>query len=131
MIDGGGGGGGVYLESYTREARFLTRWDQHAFAQRQEEEREEEEEEEFNGKPYTSTLKYLDKRSDQTNLGLDIVFEMCVCLWHVFMLYLSVCARENEESVDRRVYYGSTQGEAVPANTVYSRCCGLLREKLS
>jgi hypothetical protein len=24
-----GGGGGVYLESYTREARFLTRWDQH------------------------------------------------------------------------------------------------------
>ena len=23
---GGGGGGGVYLESYTREARFLTRW---------------------------------------------------------------------------------------------------------
>ena len=33
---GGGGGGGVYLESYTREARFLTRWDQ-------EEEEEEEE----------------------------------------------------------------------------------------
>ena len=33
---GGGGGGGVYLESYTREARFLTRWDQ------QEEEEEEE-----------------------------------------------------------------------------------------
>ena len=32
--EGGGGGGGVYLESYTREARFLTRW-------------EEEEEEEF------------------------------------------------------------------------------------
>ena len=31
---GGGGGGGVYLESYTREARFLTRWDQHAVAQR-------------------------------------------------------------------------------------------------
>ena len=30
----GGGGGGVYLESYTREARFLTRWDQHAVAQR-------------------------------------------------------------------------------------------------
>ena len=28
------GGGGVYLESYTREARFLTRWDQHAVAQR-------------------------------------------------------------------------------------------------
>jgi len=27
-------GGGVYLESYTREARFLTRWDQHAVAQR-------------------------------------------------------------------------------------------------
>ena len=26
---GGGGGGGVYIESYTREARFLTRWDQH------------------------------------------------------------------------------------------------------
>ena len=24
------GGGGVYLESYTCEARFLTRWDQHA-----------------------------------------------------------------------------------------------------
>jgi len=35
---GGGGGGGVYLESYTREARFLTRWDQHAVAQRREEE---------------------------------------------------------------------------------------------
>ena len=31
---GGGGGGGVYLESYTREARFLTRWDQHAVALR-------------------------------------------------------------------------------------------------
>ena len=29
---GGGGGGGVYLESCTREARFLTRWDQHAVA---------------------------------------------------------------------------------------------------
>ena len=28
-------GGGVDLESYTREARFLTRWDQHAVAQRQ------------------------------------------------------------------------------------------------
>ena len=27
-------GGGVYSESYTREARFLKRWDQHAFAQR-------------------------------------------------------------------------------------------------
>jgi hypothetical protein len=27
-------GGGVYLESYTRKARFLTRWDQHAVAQR-------------------------------------------------------------------------------------------------
>ena len=34
----GGGGGGVYLESYTREARFLTRWDQHAVAQQGEEE---------------------------------------------------------------------------------------------
>ena len=33
-LAGGGGGGGVYLESYTREARFLTRWDQHAVAQR-------------------------------------------------------------------------------------------------
>ena len=31
---GGGGGGGVYVESYTREARFLTRWDQHAVALR-------------------------------------------------------------------------------------------------
>ena len=29
---GGGGGGGVYLESYAREARFLTRWDRHAVA---------------------------------------------------------------------------------------------------
>ena len=26
--------GGVYLELYTREARFLTRWDQHAVALR-------------------------------------------------------------------------------------------------
>jgi len=26
---GGGGGGGVYSGSYTREAPFLTRWDQH------------------------------------------------------------------------------------------------------
>ena len=42
---GGGGGGEVYLESYTREARFLTRWDQHAVAQRRREEEEEEEEE--------------------------------------------------------------------------------------
>ena len=25
--NGGGGGGGVYPESYTRGARFLTRWD--------------------------------------------------------------------------------------------------------
>ena len=33
---GGGGGGGVYLESYTREARVLTRWDQHAVAQQRE-----------------------------------------------------------------------------------------------
>ena len=33
--DGGEGGGGVYLESYTREARFLTGWEQHAVAQRQ------------------------------------------------------------------------------------------------
>jgi hypothetical protein len=40
-IGGGrGGGGGVYLESYTREARILTRWDQG-------DEEEEEEEEEF------------------------------------------------------------------------------------
>ena len=31
---GGGGGEGVYLESYTREARFLTRWDQHAVLRR-------------------------------------------------------------------------------------------------
>ena len=30
---GGGGGGGVYSESYIRR-RFLTRWDQHAVAQR-------------------------------------------------------------------------------------------------
>ena len=29
------GGGGVYSDSYTSEARFLTRWDQHAVAQRQ------------------------------------------------------------------------------------------------
>jgi hypothetical protein len=36
-----GGGGGVCLESYTREARFLTRWDQH-----EEEDEEEKEEEE-------------------------------------------------------------------------------------
>ena len=35
---GGGGGGGVYLESYTREARFLTRWDQHAVEEEEEEE---------------------------------------------------------------------------------------------
>ena len=28
------GGGRVYSESYTREARCLTRWDQHAVAQR-------------------------------------------------------------------------------------------------
>jgi hypothetical protein len=33
-----GRGGGVYLESYTREVRFLMRWDQHA---------EEEDDEEF------------------------------------------------------------------------------------
>ena len=26
----GDGGGGVYFESYTREARFVTKWDQHA-----------------------------------------------------------------------------------------------------
>ena len=31
---GGGGGGGVYSDLYTRGARFLTRWDQHAVAQR-------------------------------------------------------------------------------------------------
>ena len=30
VLVGGGGGGGVYLESYTCEARFLTRWDHHA-----------------------------------------------------------------------------------------------------
>ena len=36
--------GGVYLESYTREARFLTRWDHHT---QQEEVEEEEGEEEF------------------------------------------------------------------------------------
>ena len=35
---GGGGGGGVDLESYTREARFLTRWDQHSITQEVEEE---------------------------------------------------------------------------------------------
>ena len=29
-----GGGAGVHAESYTREARFLTRWDQHAVALR-------------------------------------------------------------------------------------------------
>ena len=32
--DGGGGGGGVYSESYTVGARFLTGWDKHAVAQR-------------------------------------------------------------------------------------------------
>ena len=31
---GGGVGGGFFSESYTRGARFLTRWDQHAVAQR-------------------------------------------------------------------------------------------------
>ena len=36
-----GGGGGVYSESYTRWARFLTRWDQHAVTQEEEEEEEE------------------------------------------------------------------------------------------
>ena len=39
----GGGGGGVYLESYTPEARFLTRWDQQAVVEEEEEKGEEEE----------------------------------------------------------------------------------------
>ena len=43
----GGGGGGAYSESCTREARFLTRWDQDEFHDQEENREEEEEEEEF------------------------------------------------------------------------------------